>query len=461
MLYPKNWFSLELDGALVTFSPERDSAAHAPRFNVVVQDLTGLDNGEPFSLEKFTNDSLYLVQQGLPEVEILLADRPLGGYPGKHVEYATSIDGNMYKFTQVFALKENNAYIVSFAGPEPLHVAYSEIVGQCIDSFRFKKDVSSVSLLPYINQTHAYKLWLPVTWKFEELQGGAVVKFEFADGAGTTITLLVSAQTVDSRIDLSTYAELLDNQISECTTEKSKPEQAVLGGYPAKRLKFFSDSLQITGHYFQVWTLLKTERRALHLSFINTLPEDDLNKDDFLAMFSRIAETLEFSTAEDELDSFLRYENLAQKFAIYYPKTFEPQEGITGAVVSFLSTEPSTFTTTFNVSLPEFDYQLTLEDYSEHFLRSLNEATQMRDCHIQYITDISVAGAKGREFVYTAKIAGATEGLILDLKFLQRAILMGEKMVLLNFAGEVEKFDQELENVSRCLSSFSLFNLLN
>lgn len=105
----------------------------------------------------------------------------------------------------------------------------------------------------------------PQSWKKTELRDGSVTKFEYQKDGESVITLLVTTEKVGDRsqekylfqllikiFDWRRYTNLLQGNILDLgATSQTNVEATTLGGVPANRVSFYSNSLQITGRYYQ------------------------------------------------------------------------------------------------------------------------------------------------------------------------------------------------------------------
>jgi hypothetical protein len=458
--YPKKWVLQEnVAGSVVSFSPDLDPRADNPCINVVVQDPSG--NG-PVTLEEFTQLSLYQMEQFLPGISGLnVFSHELAGLPGKSVEYATNLQGVEIKFYQVFTLKDNMAYIITFSAPVAVHDSFRNLVEDCIKSFKIteRKGTTSLVLAPYHNRSYMYFLYYPQNWEKTEDQSASAVHFSFKKNKEPLLHLIVKVDRLPptQNMNLETYSRLMKNQIEQSLHPNSPAlviEDATLGKgkIPAKKLIFYSDSMLIRGRYVMVWTV--QNNHAGVLTFISNVKESDEEQDEHDPIFQRILASFQFVSASDRPDIAYRcYENLTHKFAINFPEHYVAQEGYMGATVSFSVPESpgyssSAFSTNLNVVVQDLaGHQMTLEEFSEMLKQQLDATVQQ--CEIQGIADLTIAGAPAKEFKYVGKIEHQ------PVKFVQRVSVVNNKAVVLSFASERDKFDREFRIAGKYLDSFT------
>ena len=133
--YPHDWTKQEgLGGTVVTFlSPkESDSDLGTENLSISWEDLSA----QPMTLNEYTQKTISQLQQIITDYHIIdsgetaLADRPAHEvvFTGKQGQY-------MVKVRVVWAVENNKAYIITYAGEESNYANYQEIVDQMIDSF--------------------------------------------------------------------------------------------------------------------------------------------------------------------------------------------------------------------------------------------------------------------------------------------------------------------------------------
>lgn len=84
----------------------------------------------------------------------------------------------------------------------------------------------------------------------------------------------------------------------------------------------------------------------------------------------------------------------------------------------------------------------------------------VQECDIAQVTDMTIAGGRGREFIYTGKIESPGSSIVssssfVELKFVQRVVVKDGKAAVLSFASEKAKFNREYDVVGECLNTFT------
>eukprot|EP01111_Echinosteliopsis_oligospora_P004271 TRINITY_DN1682_c0_g1_i1.p1 TRINITY_DN1682_c0_g1~~TRINITY_DN1682_c0_g1_i1.p1 ORF type:complete len:471 (-),score=119.20 TRINITY_DN1682_c0_g1_i1:20-1432(-) len=452
--YPAGWnVSENAGGAVVSFSPvDLTEATHiSPCLNIVVQNLAA----QPMALDEFTNISLYQMKQMLPDLKgIDVVDRLVAGISGKQVEYLTTLEGTELKFTQVFTLKDDTAYIITFSSPSSSHQNFRNTIEESLRSFKIteKKGVNSLCLSPYYNSTFSYFLRYPQNWTLVESQSKDVVQFTFNKdkGVAPTISFFVVVDKLTDKVDLNAYTKVLQANVKHAAASPNKlvVEGSQLGGFPAKKTAFYSSSLRVSGHYSQVWTV--TNKHAGVLTFVHSVGQLDPDADVYVPIFRSIVDSFRFVASNEVVDQTLRYENISQKFGINYPKTYVPQEGFMGAAVSFAphDSSPDKFQTNLNVVVQDMSSQpMTLSSFCDLLISQLEQTIQ--NCEIVGMEEVTMGGNPAREIKY----AGIIE--VFTVRFIQRVMVAGNRAVVVSFAAEKDKFEAEAAIMGKCLETFS------
>ena len=134
--YPHDWTKQEgvLGTMFVQFLSPWESDSDLVKENLVI---TWVDlSAQPMTLNEYTQKTISQLQQIITDYHIIdsgetaLADRPAYEvvFTGKQGQY-------MVKVRVVWAVENNKAYIITYAGEESNYANYQEIVDQMIDSF--------------------------------------------------------------------------------------------------------------------------------------------------------------------------------------------------------------------------------------------------------------------------------------------------------------------------------------
>ncbi|MDP2211654.1 MAG: stalk domain-containing protein [Candidatus Aquicultor sp.] len=126
--YPENW--VLADGSFVGFtSPEGNNA------NVGFEDLSA----DPKTLDEYTALSLATLKEVFPDIKILeSASTTLGGNTAYKVTYTATQLGSKMKIMQIWTIKNNKAYIVTYGAVEGLYSNYADTTKRMLDSFTFE-----------------------------------------------------------------------------------------------------------------------------------------------------------------------------------------------------------------------------------------------------------------------------------------------------------------------------------
>jgi len=451
MSYPATWTRQDnIAGAVVSFSPSADDSVNTPSLNIVIQDLTS----NPLSLDDFTTVSLYQMEQMLSDVkDMSVLATNLAGNPGKNITYITTLQGTTLKFRQVFTLKDDVAYIITFSAPYNSHDNFTQTIEACIKTFTLitKRGVGSVCLAPFLNKPYSYFIRIPKGWERQEFKNGAVQRFDFKKGGVSQVTLIVNVDYFPQN-SLEVYSNIVKSQISQITGVPNPiVDGAQLAGVSAKRATFYTSSTLVPGRYHQIWTVQNNFAGVITL--IHNTPEDDPEQGEYKPLFERVLESFNFVKPDYVLDPSYKYENLTLGFSINFPERFAPQEGFMGATVSFVVPEhisTHTFGTNINVVVQRMPNQvLTLEEFCSTIKQQLDQT--VADIRTTKESYLPIAGVVGKESQYSGRIEDQ------PVKFVQRVAIVNDKAVVLSFAVERDKFEREFRTVGKYLDTFKFF----
>lgn len=137
--YPKDWEKQEAaGGASVVFLSQKESEADAFRDNVsvVIQDLSS----QPMTLEEYSNVSISSFPSFVPNFQqIELKDVTVAKNPGKKIAYTGKLQDYNVKVIQVWTIKNNDAYILTYLAAEENYSKYLDLAEKVINSFEITK----------------------------------------------------------------------------------------------------------------------------------------------------------------------------------------------------------------------------------------------------------------------------------------------------------------------------------
>lgn len=198
------------------------------------------------------------MEQMLSDVrDMNVADTTVANIPGKNITYITTLQDTQLKFRQVFTLKDDVAYIITFSAPIAVHDACSSLVDSCVATFALvaKRGLGSACLQPFLNKDYAYFIRVPKGWERKEFKNGSVQRFDKKDSSGK-VTLIVAVDFFPQN-SLDAYTKLVRNQIQHATSgsEVAVISDTQLAGTAAKRTSYYSSSMLLPGRYNQIWTV--------------------------------------------------------------------------------------------------------------------------------------------------------------------------------------------------------------
>jgi serine/threonine-protein kinase len=133
--YPADWTKKEqyMESVVAFLSPkESPSDTFQENVNIIVQDLSA----QPMTLEEYTELSINQIGQLVTNANIIESEATsLANNPGHKLVY-TGIQGEYeLKWMQIWTIKDNKAYIITYTAQIDKYSDFLEPVKQMIDSF--------------------------------------------------------------------------------------------------------------------------------------------------------------------------------------------------------------------------------------------------------------------------------------------------------------------------------------
>ncbi|MFH1538463.1 MAG: PsbP-related protein [bacterium] len=133
--YPSNWTKTEqVMGSVAAFLSPQETASDIfqENLNVIVQDLST----QPMTLEEFTELSVGQVKQFITDAKILDSNATtLDGNSAHEVVYTGKQGQYNLKFMQVWAIKDNTAYILTYTAEIKKYNNYLNLAQEMMNSF--------------------------------------------------------------------------------------------------------------------------------------------------------------------------------------------------------------------------------------------------------------------------------------------------------------------------------------
>ena len=133
--YPAEWTKQEqVMGAVVVFlaPTEGPSDIFQENVNIIVQDLSA----QPMTLDEYTELGLGQIEQFITDANILdSTTATLAGIPGGRLVYTGKQGQYDLKWMQVWTIKNDKAYVISYTAEIGRYSAFLETVEEMIDSF--------------------------------------------------------------------------------------------------------------------------------------------------------------------------------------------------------------------------------------------------------------------------------------------------------------------------------------
>ncbi|MBI2546681.1 DcrB-related protein [Candidatus Woesearchaeota archaeon] len=135
--YPSDWIKVEegIAPAIVVFArQETGTDVFIENVNVVVQQLT-----EPYTLEEYSALALDSVGQMIQGYKLAgYSDATVAGNPGKKLEYTSTTDAETVAFMQVWTIKENNVYVITYAAGTDDYATHKPTIQKIITSLKIQ-----------------------------------------------------------------------------------------------------------------------------------------------------------------------------------------------------------------------------------------------------------------------------------------------------------------------------------
>ena len=134
--YPSNWKQTETEQVIVAFlSPKADASdAIQENLGLTMNDLAGQD----MTLPKYNEIAIEQLKQTFPDIKIIESGSTvLSNMPAYKVAFTAS---NL-KFMQVWTIKNDLAYVWSYAATEDSYSDYLGIVQKMLDSFEITRNI--------------------------------------------------------------------------------------------------------------------------------------------------------------------------------------------------------------------------------------------------------------------------------------------------------------------------------
>ena len=136
--YPKDWSMKEgVMGTTVMFLSqlENQNDKFRENVNIVVQDLSK----QPMSLDEYTNLSLMQLKRIITDINITTSEKTkLANCDAYMVVYTGKQGQYNLKLMQIWTIKNNNAYIITYTAENIGFDKYGELVNPMVNSFVIK-----------------------------------------------------------------------------------------------------------------------------------------------------------------------------------------------------------------------------------------------------------------------------------------------------------------------------------
>jgi eukaryotic-like serine/threonine-protein kinase len=134
--YPQDWTKQEFTSGQfsVHFTRPMESATDIPSEEVIIIVLDF--SAQPMTLDEYTQVQIQRLGQLVPDSKIIdSTPTTLAGYPAQRMVYTMKIGQSDIKELNVYTIKNNKAYIISYLAQSSRYSDFLGIAQQMIDSF--------------------------------------------------------------------------------------------------------------------------------------------------------------------------------------------------------------------------------------------------------------------------------------------------------------------------------------
>ncbi|MBU0958322.1 MAG: hypothetical protein KKB31_00095, partial [Nanoarchaeota archaeon] len=132
--YSSDWQkneSIPLNVVTFAYYPEQNTLSSAV-LSIMIYDLSS----QPMTLEEYTQFSLNQLEQDIFNYDqIEVAATVLAGGPAEKVVYTGEMSQTLLKFMQIWTIKNNKVYLISYVAPAQLYSDSLSTIQKMIDSF--------------------------------------------------------------------------------------------------------------------------------------------------------------------------------------------------------------------------------------------------------------------------------------------------------------------------------------
>jgi hypothetical protein len=307
MQYPAVWGAVELKSspldnkfpgssiALFTAPLENATDTFREKALLSIQDFSSPENvsSQNMTLAKYTNGSLSGYRNIPDSVTILESNTTtLAGQPAHRIVFTEDAQNQQFKKTQVWTVKDNKAYVITFSAQESRYDDYLPSVESIINSLKIKAPQA-----PNMNATHTFsedsvgiQMQYPSNWT--KVQPGApldnrkfaiLVSFisplTYDNGTSPTGNTSASFSSVNigihdlrpsaanrpSNVTLQEYSALQSDSISRQGDHILKSDDTTLGGLPGHEISYIHGNNNEEKNALRIWAL--KDDKAYHFIF--------------------------------------------------------------------------------------------------------------------------------------------------------------------------------------------------
>lgn len=272
--YPSGWAKDEQSGlSVVTFiSPEKSVlASTGAGLGIGIQDLSD----QPTTLDQFTKLNVADIAEIVSNENILESTATtLDGNPAHKIVYNRKSGVDNFKFMQIWTIKNNKAYIISYVAPVEGYSKSVDTINKMVASFEITNaattPITTNKFLEYTSSEENIRMKYPSDWSKKEKYAGTIVSF-ISLKEGSNVNVVVQDLSTEP-MTLNEYTETSIAQLKYFIPDMKvieSSEAATLDGNRAYKIIYIGTISENVFKWMQVWTI--KNNKAYVISYTTTL----------------------------------------------------------------------------------------------------------------------------------------------------------------------------------------------
>ena len=132
--YPPDWMAIDITSTEVNFVPPIGNPTYSGNLLMSMDDLSA----NPMTLDEYSSQNIAQLKQVFKDFHSIESSATTLGYiPAQKVVYTSSLGQTLYESMQVFCIKDNKAYIITYTVEENQYANSVDTIQQMIDSVAF------------------------------------------------------------------------------------------------------------------------------------------------------------------------------------------------------------------------------------------------------------------------------------------------------------------------------------